>query len=377
MIADDVRVSAYAAALRGLVRPGDRVVEIGAGFGFFSVLAARAGAARVVAVDSNPAVHLGRRVAAANGFADRIAFHHCSAAKLTLDEPADLLIADLRGPTPFAGRSLEALIDARTRLLRPGGTVVAARDTVFVAPSRAPAVFLREVVAAHGKQSVVLDPVERVAYDSPMQCTVDAADLLDEGRACIEIDYRSVDRTDHSGEAEWRMDARCTIEGLAVWFEADLGAGVRFSTTPRGPATAYRQMFVPFRGAVAVEAGDVVRVHLAARQAGGNYVWQWRAWKTAAASGATGLVIEQNSLAEIVVDPSAFPATAPDSRPAAGPPAQALADLILEMDGRRTLAQLAAGLRARHPQLFRTERAAMEFAARSAAQLDRFDRGGA
>src|SRR5829696_4835138 len=83
MIADATRVSAYAAAIRASVRPGDRVLDVGAGFGFFSTIAALAGAQHVDAVDTNSAVHLGPRIAAANRCADRIVFHHLDAARLT------------------------------------------------------------------------------------------------------------------------------------------------------------------------------------------------------------------------------------------------------------------------------------------------------
>ena len=376
MIADDVRVSAYAHALRSLVRPGDRVLEVGSGFGFFSVLAARAGAAHVDAVDTNPAVHLGPRIAAANGCAERITFHHRNATLLTLERPADLLVLDLRGPTPFARRSLEVVMDARNRLLRPGGDIVAARDTVVVAPARAPAVFLREVVAAHNRESVVLEPAERIVYDTPMQCTILADDLLAEGRAAMQIDYRSVQGTDQSGEAEWVMDGQGPVEGLAVWFETDVGGGAGFSTIPGGPVTAYRQMFVPFRTGVPIAQGDRLRIHLAATQVHDNYVWRWRMWRTPVGSAVEELVVDQNSLAEIVVDPAALPPTAPESRPVAGARARALRDLLARMDGRQTLQQLASALRKDWPALFQHDRAALDFAASCVTDLERLDRGG-
>ena len=58
------------------MKPGDRVIELGSGFGYFSILAARARAAMIDAIDVNPVVHLGPRVAASNGCSEGIRFHH-------------------------------------------------------------------------------------------------------------------------------------------------------------------------------------------------------------------------------------------------------------------------------------------------------------
>ena len=234
MIADHARVAAYAAAIRAVVTPGDRVLDVGAGFGFFSVIAAAAGAQHVDAAETNPAIHLGPRVAAANGCAERITFHHQDVRQLSLAIPADVLIADVRGPTPFGRRSLEVMIDARDRLLRPGGRIIPRADRVLVAPSRTPAVFRREVHAAHGQQGIDLAPVEQIVFDTPMRCLVAPEDLLAEGRLWVTLDYTTVNRSDAGGAVEWRFDSGAAIDGLAVWFETDLGGGCGFSTAARG-----------------------------------------------------------------------------------------------------------------------------------------------
>ena len=58
MIADRIRLDAYAGALRAAIRPGSVVLEIGTGPGVFSVLACKLGAGRVFALDVNPAIQL-------------------------------------------------------------------------------------------------------------------------------------------------------------------------------------------------------------------------------------------------------------------------------------------------------------------------------
>ena len=76
MIADNVRMDAYAFALKTAVTPDSVVLDIGAATGIHALLACKFGARKVYAVESNDAIHLARELAQANGFADRIQFIH-------------------------------------------------------------------------------------------------------------------------------------------------------------------------------------------------------------------------------------------------------------------------------------------------------------
>ena len=78
MATDAVRMDAYARAIAKGVKPGDVVVDIGCGPGIFSLLALRAGAARVHAIDTDATVWLARDLLVENGFADKLVVHQKS-----------------------------------------------------------------------------------------------------------------------------------------------------------------------------------------------------------------------------------------------------------------------------------------------------------
>ncbi|HEV2918346.1 MAG TPA: 50S ribosomal protein L11 methyltransferase, partial [Actinomycetota bacterium] len=69
-ICDRVRIEAFRRAIDSMVRPGDIVLDIGAGSGILSMFAARAGAARVYAVERTTVAVLAQELAAANGVAE-------------------------------------------------------------------------------------------------------------------------------------------------------------------------------------------------------------------------------------------------------------------------------------------------------------------
>src|SRR4051812_21694028 len=119
MLRDRLRMAAYEEALRRTVRPGSVVLDLGAGAGILSLLACRFGARRVFAVEPADVIHVARAAAAANGFADRILFFQEVSTRVTPPEPADVIVADIRGVLPLSHDSLAALVDARRRLLAP------------------------------------------------------------------------------------------------------------------------------------------------------------------------------------------------------------------------------------------------------------------
>jgi predicted RNA methylase len=92
---DRVRTEALGAEIDSLVRPGDRVLDIGAGTGILGLLALRAGADHVVAVEADPT--LSRYLSEtfeANGYADRTTVLQGDAR--TVDLPsADVVVAEL------------------------------------------------------------------------------------------------------------------------------------------------------------------------------------------------------------------------------------------------------------------------------------------
>src|SRR6266436_10340701 len=133
MIADGGRFAAYAKAIADAVRPGDTVAEIGCGPGAFSLLACRAGARRVFAIDLDDSIHSARQLAAANGFTDRIEFFQSDSRKTELPERVNVIVSDIRGVLPLYDHVIPSLEDARQRFLAAGEIMIPQQDTLKAA----------------------------------------------------------------------------------------------------------------------------------------------------------------------------------------------------------------------------------------------------
>jgi predicted O-methyltransferase YrrM len=138
IVRDGRRNRAFDAAIRRAVTPDSRVLDIGAGTGLLAMMAARAGAGRVVTCEANPAVAvLAREVIAANGYGDRITVipKHSSDLDAAADigGAADVIVSEIVSNDLVGQGVLETLADACNRLAAPGAVVIPARGAVRIA----------------------------------------------------------------------------------------------------------------------------------------------------------------------------------------------------------------------------------------------------
>jgi len=133
---DALRIAAWQASLKDLLRPGMLALEIGAGSGILTMLAAQTGA-EVVACENDPVLAaIAEEVVRHNGLAERIRIVGKPVEELRLGEdlprPADLLLLDLFGNRLFDFEPFE-IIRFASQLLRPGAAVVPMRASLVAA----------------------------------------------------------------------------------------------------------------------------------------------------------------------------------------------------------------------------------------------------
>ena len=276
MIADAPRMDAYVEALRQTVKPDSVVMDLGCGPGVFALLACKLGARRVYAVEPSNVIGLARDAAAANGFADRIEFFEKLSTEITVEEPATVIISDLRGVLPWFQQHIPSMIDARKRLLTRDGTLIPRRDILWAALVEAPEEY-GELMAPweNNKFELDLSAGRRLISNTWRKTIIQHEQLLVDPVCWTTIDYYEVHSPDVRAEISFRVTRKGTAHGVAVWFDSELAGGIGFSNHPSGPELIYGNGFFPFSEPVEVMENDRIKLRLEAKMVVDDYVWRW------------------------------------------------------------------------------------------------------
>jgi protein arginine N-methyltransferase 1 len=276
MITNAPRIEPYVEALRRSVTRDSVVLDLGCGQGLFALLACQFGARRVYAVEPDNVINIAREAAVANGCADRIEFFQSLSTDVTLPEPATIIISDLRGVLPLFQKHIPAIIDARTRLLAPGGVLIPRCDTLWAALVDAPEQY-DQIVAPWQDRLFDVDLSAGLSKVTNLwrKTRIKREELATAVHCWTKLDYYTVTTPDACAEISLRVSKSGLAHGLAVWFDTELAGGVGFSNQPGEPELIYGAGFFPFPRPVEINEGERVEVKLRADMVQDDYVWRW------------------------------------------------------------------------------------------------------
>lgn len=276
MFAHALRTDPHVEALRQTVKPDSVVLDLGCGPGLFALLACKFGARRVYGIEPDNVINIGREAAIANGVADRVEFFQGMSTAVTLPEPATIIIFDLRGVMPWFTRNIPTIVDARQRLLAPGGVLIPRRDLAWATIVEDESSY-KEIVGPweDAKYGVDLSAGRSRITNNWRKTRIKADSFLTEPVCWATLDYGEVTSPDASGEISWRATRSGTAHGIGMWYDTELADGVGFTNHPAAPELIYSNGLFPFSQPVEVREGERIEVRLRADYVQNDYVWSW------------------------------------------------------------------------------------------------------
>lgn len=291
MIRDEVRTGAFRRAIASIVKPGDVVLDVGAGSGILSVLAAKAGAARVFAVEQTTIATLAEALAIENGVANTVRVIQGDVLEIEPPERVDVIVSEWLGGFGIDEGMLAPVIAARDRWLKPGGVMIPSSVTAWTALVHdrylADAVgFLRGNPYGLEFGDLIEKTVNEISYSGTFRHLA-LDDRRSEPSRLWTTDTEAIPLEEAQGpqEAETLLHIRDhgTANALALWFSAQLAPGVSLSVGPGDPPTHWGMTTAPLRSPVVLVPGMVVRARI--RTALASPAGTWTRWAVAMPGG--------------------------------------------------------------------------------------------
>jgi type I protein arginine methyltransferase len=358
---DRHRVSAYERALHDIVHPGAVVVDLASGTGILGLLACRAGASRVYAIERDGIAGLARQIARANDLDGIITNVRGTSRSVTLPEHADVVVCDQMGPLGIEAGILDLARDARERFLRPGGTLVPSRLELVLAAIEHPRVHDRLTFWSGKPANFDFGAAAEIASNSTAYVRLRPEHLLSAPVSAGTIDLTRDVCMPIRLSATFHASRTGTLHGIAGWFVATLSPNVTMTNSPvAGDRIRRRQVCFPIRESVAVQAGEHVNVTLEILPTEGVYSWEVQI--------APSVRLRQTTLHGLLLSRDDLVRTNPAHRPVRSALAEAELTTLRLCDGEHTLREIERGVFDAHRGLFASESDASAFVARVLAR---------
>jgi type I protein arginine methyltransferase len=264
------------------VKPGDTVLDVGAGTGILSLMAARAGAARVYAVERTSIAQLARELVTANGAEEIVEVIEEDLADVELPGKVDVIVSEWLGGFGIDEGMLVPVLAARDRWLRPGGVMLPATVVAWVA-------LVHDEYIADSTAFLYDDPygfdlgpladktVNELFYSAGSPRSLAREDLRSEPAQLWTTDAARMPLAAAEGTSEAEAVPRIRHSGsanaLALWFTSELAPGIELSIGPGEPLTHWGMTTAPLATPVALEEGSAVRIRFTTTPAGSAGTW--------------------------------------------------------------------------------------------------------
>ena len=237
------RLNKFRQAIQEVVKAGDYVVDIGTGTGILAILAAKAGAGRVSAIEVNPeSLHYAKQAAQMNGVEKVIEFIEGDFSEFVPDKKADVVICEMLSSMMLVEQQIPASFHATEKILKPSGVILPQEVIVYIVPAECAEIWERFQYEDLQFPRVVQTAAHDASRDLADIGILETFDLRN-----IKQDVK-VDRT-----LQFSAVNKGTIHGLVGVFESKLLGEIYLKMDD-----GWKQLFIPLTQPIEVEEGDSV-----------------------------------------------------------------------------------------------------------------------
>jgi SAM-dependent methyltransferase len=273
MLLDRIRVEGFARAIRKIVKPGDVVVDIGTGTGILAVIAAKAGAKKVYALDRSPILDVAKELFKENGVDHIIEIIKGDVRKAKLSQPPNVVVGEMVGNLGIEEDILGLFTTIRKQCT----------DDVIFIPDYLDMQFAALWESGLDSEMQHLENItdditmggfSRKLANRPIHHRVSKEEIM----GVINLPIRVMTTGEQYiklYEFEIEINKTGSINAIGTWYDLNLCEGVGLTTGPYGPKTHWTNMKFPVYPPVQVNSGDKISVRILPKILARTGVWAW------------------------------------------------------------------------------------------------------
>jgi SAM-dependent methyltransferase len=276
LLSDKARCNAFRDAIRHQVRPGDVVVDLGAGTGLLSFFALEAGARRVYAIEMSRISELARELIEANGFQDRVTLISEISTKVRLPELCDVLVSETFSTFCFeTENNIEYLADARRRFLKPHARIIPESAETFLLPFSSEAFGVGSFPEPFYGLNYQIFRQRLFAEPFLLRASGELFTELSDAVSCYKIDFTKDTQLPGKTFVPFRIKRDGRLDGFLGWFKGSLCPGIAISNAPNLPLTNWWQLYFPTLEQHEVRTGQSIVLEIEPKMVDGEIEWSY------------------------------------------------------------------------------------------------------